>query len=80
MKLYHTMIAAVAVGAIMIGFQSTSVAQQSLSPTSGCTPNGNRFDLEPLTNAAFYGQYNEAIAVIPNRGGNRLVEIGRAHV
>jgi hypothetical protein len=70
MKLYHTMIAAVAVGAIMIGFQSTSVAQQSLSPTSGCTPNGNRFDLEPLTSAAFYGQYNEAIAVIPNRGGN----------
>ena len=70
MRLYHTMIAAVAIGAMMIGFQSTSVAQQPLNPTSVCTPNGNRFDLEPLTNAAFYGQYNEAVAVIPNRGGH----------
>jgi hypothetical protein len=70
MKLYHTMIAAVAIGAMILGFQSTSVAQQPLNPGSACTPNGNRFDLEPLTSAAFYGQYNEAVAVIPNRGGH----------
>jgi hypothetical protein len=48
----------------------TSSAHGQPITTQGCTPNGNRFDLEPLTNAAFYGQYDEAVAVIPNRGNH----------
>lgn len=49
-------------------YSSSAAEETKASP--GCTPNGNRFDLEALTDAAFYGQYNEAVAVIPNRGGN----------
>ncbi len=55
---------------MMFGLDSTLMAQQPPQPASGCAPDGNRFDLEPLTSAAFYGQYNEAVAAIPNRGGN----------
>src|SRR5580700_10559820 len=54
--------------AIGISLWPSSAAGETKA--SGCTPNGNRFDLEALTDAAFYGQYNEAVAVIPNRGGN----------
>lgn len=65
------MIAALSICVIMaFGLHTTAAAQQPQKPGSGCTPNGNRFDLEALTDAAFYGQYNEAVAVIPNRGGN----------
>lgn len=67
MKPYSAMMAAVAICAILFGLQLTAAAQL---PQAGCAPDGNRFDLEALTNAAFYGQYGEAVAFIPNRGGN----------
>ena len=35
---------------------------------SGCIPNGNRFNLESLTNAV--SQFNESVAFLPSRGGN----------
>jgi len=37
------------------------------SPT-GCAPNGNKFNLAPLTNAV--GQYDESVAVLPGAGLN----------
>jgi hypothetical protein len=55
---------------LLMGLSLYSTSAAGETKASGCTPNGNRFDLEALTNAAFYGQYNEAVAVIPNRGGN----------
>jgi hypothetical protein len=56
--------------AVGLSLGSSSATGQTSAPQGGCAPNGNRFDLEPLTNAAFYGQYKEAVAVILNRGGN----------
>ncbi len=59
--------ASLAVAAICI-FPVPIVAQATRSATSGCTPSGNRFNLEPLVNAV--SQFNESVAVLPSRGGN----------
>jgi hypothetical protein len=52
------------VGLVCLMYQGLLTAQTA----RGCTPNGNRFNLEPLANAV--SQFNESVAVIPNRGGN----------
>ncbi len=52
----------------MVGVPMLASAQSKMS--SGCNPNGNRFDLEPLVNAPLLGQANESVALIPGRGGN----------
>lgn len=55
---------------VVLMLATTAILPARAHGATGCTPNGNRFDLEPLTNAAFYGQYNEAVAMIPHRGGD----------
>ena len=76
MKAYKTMIAVLAVFAMLFGLHSSAAAQQPRKPASGCAPNGNRFNLEPLVNAPFLdshpfmSQASELVAVLPQRGGN----------
>src|SRR5579871_1092387 len=44
---------------------------------AGCTPNGNRFNLELLTNAL--GQFDESVAVLPGSGvGGADLVVGTA--
>ena len=54
----------------------SSFANAGSAASSGCSPNGNRFNLEPLVNTPFVGfqpfltQGSESLAVLPQRGGN----------
>ncbi|MBZ5706110.1 MAG: hypothetical protein LAN63_12205 [Acidobacteriia bacterium] len=59
---------AVLILAVILACPTFLAAQASRSASAGCAPNGNRFNLEPLANAV--GQFNETVAVLPNRGGN----------
>jgi hypothetical protein len=47
-----------------------AVAGTRPAGSSGCGPNGNQFDLEPLLNAPLAGQVNESVGFILGRGGN----------
>ena len=56
--------------------ESLCAATKKAAATSGCTPNGNRFNLEPLNNPPggidqiAATQFDESVAVIPNRAAH----------
>lgn len=64
--------------AAVLSTASLSATTKKMMPAtgSGCNPDGNRFNLEPLANApflnfeAFVTQANESVAVLPDRAGN----------
>jgi len=58
--------------AAIFGLLSLQVglAELPTKPSLDCTPNGNRFDLESLTDAALQSQYAENVAVIVGGGSN----------
>ena len=59
---------ALAVTAALLIGQVSLAAQEQPAATSSCTPNGNRFNLEPQANAP--SQFNESVAVLPGAGLN----------
>jgi hypothetical protein len=54
--------------AAALAFPAFLAAQDLPAATSGCSPNGNRFNLEPQANAL--SQFNESVAVLLNAGVN----------
>jgi hypothetical protein len=52
----------------VFGWRGSSGAQTLPPKSSGCTPNGNRFNLEALKDAV--SQFGEYVAVLPNRRGH----------